>query len=63
MDNPLSAASFLADRWAALKAFAALQAYTGSKPELLVPLLMAENARQNQPSPPPPLLRQLGLVE
>jgi hypothetical protein len=61
--SPSAALAFWADRWAALKAFAALQAYTGSKPELLVPLLMAENARQNQPSQPPQLLRQLGLVE
>jgi hypothetical protein len=38
MDHPLSALSFWADRWPALKAFLAMQLYGGSKPQLLAPL-------------------------
>lgn len=37
MDNPLSAATFMADRWAALKAMLARMAYTGSMPENFTP--------------------------
>jgi hypothetical protein len=57
MDNPLSAASFMADRWAALKAFLALQMYSGMKPEALAPLIMAGSNTQ------PALLQRLGALE
>lgn len=39
--HPLAAMGFLADRWAALKAFLALQAYHGAKPQVLAPLGVA----------------------
>ena len=41
MDNPLSAATFMADRWAALKAFLAMQMYSAGKPQVFGPALMA----------------------
>lgn len=60
MDSPISAASFMADRWAALKAFIALQAYHGAKPQMLSPLLVTGGeAYQDQG---PALLRNLGAL-
>lgn len=60
LDDPKSAATFLADRWAALKAFLAMQMYAGVKPEVMVPLGMAATTAQNQPTPA--LLEQLGIL-
>lgn len=49
--HPVAAISFLADRWAALKAFAALQAYHGAKPQVLAPLgVTAGQANQTDPA-------------
>lgn len=39
--HPIAAMGFLADRWAALKAFAALQAYHGAKPQVITPFALA----------------------
>jgi hypothetical protein len=51
MDNPASAATFLADRWAALKAFLAMQAYGAGKPQVLGPLgAAAGTAMNNRPA-------------
>lgn len=51
MDNPASAATFLADRWAALKAFLAMQAYGAGKPQVLGPLgTAAGTAMNNRPA-------------
>lgn len=50
MDDPKSAAAFWLDRFAALKAFLAMQAYHGTKPQVLVPFAMAESQAQNQPA-------------
>ena len=51
MDNPLSAATFMADRWAALKAFLALQMFHGAKPQTIAPLAEAMGMAQSQPTP------------
>lgn len=49
--HPVAAISFLADRWAALKAFAALQTYHGAKPQVLAPLgIAAGQANQSDPA-------------
>lgn len=49
-DNPLSSAAFMADRWAALKAFLAMQMYGASKPQVLAPFGAAGGALlMNQP--------------
>jgi hypothetical protein len=58
MDNPLSAASFMADRWAWLKAALALQMQTGAAPHALAPLGIAAAQK-----PDPELLRQLGNLQ
>lgn len=49
LDHPLSAISFWADRWPALKAFLAMQLYGGSKPQLLAPLGIESGILQSQP--------------
>lgn len=59
MDDPLSALSFLADRWGWLKAFAAMQAHAAGQPQTFAPLGMAlSSPRQSQPA----LLQQLGVL-
>jgi hypothetical protein len=50
MDNPLSAATFMADRWAALKAFLALQANSLGKPQVLGPTGAAASMATSRPA-------------
>lgn len=49
--HPLAAMGFLADRWAALKAFLALQAYHGAKPGVMAPAGVAAGLYQQNESP------------
>lgn len=53
VDHPLSSVSFLADRWAWLKAFLALQANAAGKPQTFVPPAVAGGilSSGNQPTP------------
>jgi hypothetical protein len=48
MDHPLSAATFLADRWAAFKAFLAMQMNAAGKPGLLAPAAIAADTTDGQ---------------
>lgn len=50
VDHPLSAATFLADRWAWLKAMTALGLHRGAYPQSIVPLGIAGSMATNQPA-------------
>jgi hypothetical protein len=60
MDNPLSALTFMADRWAALKAFLAFQAQAAGKAQSIAPVGMTAGTVQSQPTSP--LLYELGIL-
>jgi hypothetical protein len=49
-DSPMSSATFLADRWAWLKAMAALGLFQGGQPRLLAPVGIAGSIAANQPA-------------
>jgi hypothetical protein len=58
VDHPLSSVSFLADRWAWLKALAAIGMHQGAYPQTLAPLGIAGSMATNQPALTDPALRR-----